>query len=190
MYESILNHRNDIEQNDAPGKYGLELRNYGVLTLHRAENTDDPARLNRIIRALIKSGLRIAFPCHPRTRQRLVETGLLKAVEERFRLLEPLSYYEMLSLVKGAGVTLTDSGGLQKEAYWLGSPCITLRDNTEWVETVRAGANHLVGSDPVKIIRGIRKAMREGFSDRLTDSDLLIRGASRSILKDLISKFS
>jgi UDP-N-acetylglucosamine 2-epimerase len=114
---------------------------YDVLTVHRAANTE-PDRLRRIIAAVNATGTRFIFPVHPRTRQVLdaerIELG--PAIEP----VEPLGYLEMLALVTGAHAVVTDSGGLQKEAYWLSVPCITVRPSTEWVDTVAAGANTLV----------------------------------------------
>jgi UDP-GlcNAc3NAcA epimerase len=114
---------------------------YAVLTLHRAANTG-PERLRSIIRAVNESSWSYVFPVHPRTRQVLDEHGI--DLGQNVRALEPLGYLEMLALVAGARRVVTDSGGLQKEAYWLRVPCVTLRPNTEWVDTVRAGANTLV----------------------------------------------
>jgi UDP-N-acetylglucosamine 2-epimerase len=114
---------------------------YAVLTLHRAANTE-PGRLHVLVDALNESAWTYVFPVHPRTRQVLdahaIELG------PNVRAVEPLGYLEMLGLVAGASRVVTDSGGLQKEAYWLRVPCVTLRANTEWVDTVLAGANTLV----------------------------------------------
>jgi UDP-N-acetylglucosamine 2-epimerase len=118
---------------------------YAVVTLHREANTE-PERLRRLAAALAESSWRFVFPVHPRTRHVLdahdIELGA------NVEAVEPLGYLEMLALVAGAARVVTDSGGLQKEAYWLRVPCLTLRANTEWVDTVRAGANTLV--DPAE----------------------------------------
>jgi UDP-N-acetylglucosamine 2-epimerase len=113
---------------------------YSVLTLHRQANTE-PDRLKRIVEAVNDSGVRFVFPVHPRTRLALREFGLTLA--DNVEQVEPLGYLEMLALVAGAERVVTDSGGLQKEAYWLRVPCVTLRPSTEWVDTVLAGANAL-----------------------------------------------
>jgi UDP-N-acetylglucosamine 2-epimerase len=114
---------------------------YTVVTIHRQANTE-PARLAEIAGALNRSERRFVFPVHPRTQHVLDECRiqLLPNVET----IEPLGYLEMLALVAGARAVVTDSGGLQKEAYWLRIPCVTIRPNTEWVDTVRVGANKLV----------------------------------------------
>jgi UDP-N-acetylglucosamine 2-epimerase len=118
---------------------------YAVLTLHRAANTE-PEQLRRIVMAVNESSWNYVFPVHPRTRHVLDANGI--ELGPNVRALEPLGYLEMLSLVAGANRVVTDSGGLQKEAYWLHIPCVTLRANTEWVDTVRVGANALV--DPAE----------------------------------------
>ena len=118
---------------------------YVVLTLHREANTE-PERLRRIVGAINDAPWMFAFPVHPRTRRVLDEHGI--ELGANVRQLEPLGYLEMLALVEGALRVVTDSGGLQKEAYWLHVPCVTLRANTEWVDTVEAGANTFV--DPAE----------------------------------------
>jgi UDP-N-acetylglucosamine 2-epimerase len=125
---------------------------YAVLTLHRAQTADDPATVARVLEAVGGAGARIVFPRHPRTRV----ARLPRNVEER----PPLPYLEFLGLVAGARFVLTDSGGLQKEAYLLGIPCITLRDFTEWGETVASGWNVLVGTDPARIAAALRAPPR------------------------------
>jgi UDP-GlcNAc3NAcA epimerase len=114
---------------------------YTVLTIHREANVQ-PEQLRRIIDAVNAADRRFVFPVHPRTRHVLEEYEI--ALAPQVQTLEPLGYLEMLALVSGADAVVTDSGGLQKEAYWLRLPCVTLRPNTEWVDTVDAGANTLV----------------------------------------------
>ncbi|HEY0417548.1 MAG TPA: UDP-N-acetylglucosamine 2-epimerase (non-hydrolyzing) [Gaiellaceae bacterium] len=114
---------------------------YAALTVHRQANTE-PERLREIVAALGAAEVRFVFPVHPRTRHVLDEHAI--ALPPNVEALEPLGYLEMLALVAGADVVVTDSGGLQKEAYWLRVPCVTLRPNTEWVDTVAAGGNVLV----------------------------------------------
>jgi UDP-N-acetylglucosamine 2-epimerase len=119
-------------------------RPYVALTIHRQANTE-PDRLRAIVAALAEANRRFVFPVHPRTRHALAAAGaeLPAGVEA----VEPLGYLEMLALVAGADAVVTDSGGLQKEAYWLRVPCVTLRPSTEWVDTVAAGANELAGPE-------------------------------------------
>jgi UDP-N-acetylglucosamine 2-epimerase len=119
---------------------------YVLATVHRNYNTDDPARLRAALECLGRSELRVIFPLHPRTSAALARTGL--GVPERVELREPVTYSEMLTLERAAVAIATDSGGVQREAYLWGVPCITLREETEWVETVETGWNTLVGVDP------------------------------------------
>jgi UDP-GlcNAc3NAcA epimerase len=121
---------------------------YAVLTIHREANTE-PEALRRIVQALNETGWTFIFPVHPRTRNVLGAHGI--ELEPQLHPIEPVGYLEMLALVAGASRVVTDSGGLQKEAYWLRIPCITLRPSTEWVDTVLVGANTLV--DPADLTR-------------------------------------
>jgi UDP-GlcNAc3NAcA epimerase len=117
---------------------------YALLTIHRASNTE-PERLRRLVSELNGTGWTFVFPVHPRTRQVLDENGIRLSPD--IHAVEPQGYLELLALLRGATRAVTDSGGLQKEAYWLGIPCVTLRTTTEWVDTVEAGANTLVDPD-------------------------------------------
>jgi UDP-GlcNAc3NAcA epimerase len=136
------------------GHFGLGRRSYVVATVHRSENTDDPARLSGILRALDAIGEPVVFPVHPRARKIINGSGF--QLKPHVKLIEPLGYLEMVSLTSSSRLVLTDSGGLQKEAYWLGVPCVTLRDETEWVETVQAGWNTLAGADAAAIVEAVR----------------------------------
>jgi UDP-GlcNAc3NAcA epimerase len=126
---------------------------YTVLTIHRQANTE-PARLRAIVAGLAESGRPFIFPRHPRTRQALDEHGI--SLPENVQAINPLGYLEMLALLSGADAVLTDSGGLQKEAYWLQVPCVTVRPSTEWVDTVAAGANTLV--EPSQLAAALEQA--------------------------------
>ena len=130
--------------------HGLEPGSYLLLTAHRAGNVDDPVRLGALVGLIEALREPILFPVHPRTAARLAESGLLARLEAlpQLRLTGPLGYAEFSALVCQARAVLTDSGGVQKEAYLAGVPCVTLRANTEWVETVDAGWNTLVDLDP------------------------------------------
>ena len=129
---------------------------YAVLTLHRAANTE-PAQLRRLVSELNATGFSFVFPIHPRTRKVLDEEEIRLA--PTLHPIGPLGYLDMLALVAGASRVVTDSGGLQKEAYWLGVPCITLRPSTEWVDTVRVGANVLVDpADPSHLAQALADA--------------------------------
>jgi UDP-GlcNAc3NAcA epimerase len=133
----------------------FEPRTYVVATVHRQANVFQP-RLGRIVEGLNRLQDRVVFPAHPRTRAMLVQEGI--GLEEHIHLTDPLSYLELASLASQARVIATDSGGLQKEAYWYGVPCVTLRPSTEWVDTVEVGANVLVDDDPQAIANAITYA--------------------------------
>ncbi len=151
MLDAILLHRERAAAKARyPGALGLGPGAYYLCTVHRAENTDDPARLGRILAALERLDRPVVLPLHPRTRKRLGEFGL--AIGANVRLLDPVGYLDMLELVRQSACVLTDSGGVQKEAYYLAVPCVTLREETEWTETVDAGWNMLAGTDPDVIV--------------------------------------
>jgi UDP-GlcNAc3NAcA epimerase len=122
--------------------------------VHRSENTDDVTRLRGILTALNALEDPVVFPLHPRTRKVMAQTEWRPG--PRVRVIPPVGYLDMVALAAGARLIATDSGGLQKEAYWLGVPCLTLRDDTEWVETVEAGWNVLVGCDVDTIVDAAR----------------------------------
>jgi len=138
------------------GRLGLNKQAYMVATVHRSENTDEVARLSSILRAFDSLDEPVVFPVHPRTRKIVREMNFKP--KSHVRLIEPLGYLDMVALVGSARLVLTDSGGLQKETYWLGVPCVTLREETEWVETVETGWNVLVGSDPKKIVDAVHSS--------------------------------
>jgi len=132
----------------------LNEKGYALATVHRAENTDDPARLQGIFAAFDALDTLVVLSLHPRTRKALERMGYSPA--PHVRLIEPVGYLDMVQLEQAARLILTDSGGIQKEAYWLGVPCITLRDETEWVETVEAGWNVLAGAERARIVQAVR----------------------------------
>jgi UDP-GlcNAc3NAcA epimerase len=138
-------------------KLDLEGQRFRLLTLHRAENTDDPRRLAAIFEALnAASDQPLIFPLHPRTKKRLEAEGI--GLASHIKVIDPVGFFDMLELEAGASCIVTDSGGVQKEAYFFRRPCVTLRDSTEWVETVQSGWNHLAGADPRLITRALAAA--------------------------------
>jgi len=144
---------------------GLAPNGYHLLTVHRAENVDQPDLLEAILRGVADSGRRVIFPVHPRTRAVLKSTAL--TVPGNVTLIDPVGYLEILVLEENAEAIVTDSGGVQKEAYFAGRPCITLRTTTEWTETVEAGWNVLVGTDSAAIARAMRGFRPEGPRPKL-----------------------
>ncbi|HEY3319005.1 MAG TPA: UDP-N-acetylglucosamine 2-epimerase (non-hydrolyzing) [Planctomycetota bacterium] len=139
-------------------RLGLSAEEYLLATVHRPENTDNPARLKSVFAAFRELKETIVFPIHPRTRKMLAAAGC--ALPPNVRALDPVGYLDMVSLEKSARAILTDSGGIQKEAYWLGVPCVTLRDETEWVETVASGWNTLTGVNTEQIVAAARAARK------------------------------
>jgi UDP-GlcNAc3NAcA epimerase len=140
------------ERSDALVRLGVTPGSYAVVTVHREANVIRADRLRRIAEGLGRLDVPLVFPVHPRTRAALDDLGL------RLPTIEPLGYLDLQALVSQARVVVTDSGGLQKEAYWHGVPCVTLRPSTEWVDTVAAGANVLVDDDPDAIVRAVANA--------------------------------
>jgi UDP-N-acetylglucosamine 2-epimerase len=132
-----------------PGVLGLQTGSYAVATVHRQSNTEQPA-LGRLVEGLGRVEGPVVLPLHPRTRTALEASGILAELERATTVLPPLGYLDFTALLRAARVCLTDSGGVQKEAYLHSVPCVTLRDTTEWVETVQLGWNVLV-SEPARI---------------------------------------
>lgn len=152
-------------EEDSLRRFQIRPGQYYLATIHRAENTDDPGRLGEILaglNAIASVDCPVILPLHPRTANYIKQHCL--SVTNNVHLVEPVSYLTMIGLEKQARLILTDSGGVQKEAYFLSVPCVTLRDQTEWVETVQAGRNRLAGADKNKII----KAVSEPFVGRST----------------------
>ncbi|MBV8715709.1 MAG: UDP-N-acetylglucosamine 2-epimerase (non-hydrolyzing) [Chloroflexi bacterium] len=139
--------------------HGLQAGHYILATIHRAENTDDPHRLAAIVRALAALPEPVLLPLHPRTRVKLARLDI-KLESENVCIVEPLGFSAMLTAEQQARAIVTDSGGVQKEASWLGVPCVTVRDETEWVETVESGWNVLVEADVEALVRTVRAANR------------------------------
>jgi UDP-GlcNAc3NAcA epimerase len=173
-------------------RFGLRPRGYLLATAHRAGNVDEPAALARLAGLLCRAAERfgpLVFPLHPRTRARLAASGRLADLETApgIVLCEPLGYLDFACLVRSAGAVLTDSGGLQKEAYLAGAPCVTLRKETEWVETVQSGWNRLVGLDADLALQALEEL---GDRRRSGSPDPLLYGdgeAGRRVVDELLN---
>lgn len=156
MYDAVLFYRNKIKTHSSViQKQNLEGKPFVLATIHRAENTNDPIRLKEICIALneISKQVNVVLPLHPRTRAFLQSQQLsLHAT-----IIDPVGYFDMLALLENCSLVMTDSGGLQKEAYFFEKYCLTLRDQTEWIELVEAKANSLVGADSRKILQEFSK---------------------------------
>jgi UDP-N-acetylglucosamine 2-epimerase len=169
MYDSMLYYSKIADKkstiladlNLATPQSAIGNRQYYLVTLHRAENTDNPKRLESILKAMNEIGkdTPVILPLHPRTRKMMNNYHLLPKAKW-IRLIDPVSYLDMLTLEKNAKAILTDSGGVQKEAYWFKIPCFTLREETEWVETVEGGWNILVGTEVERIVAEVARQKR------------------------------
>jgi UDP-GlcNAc3NAcA epimerase len=190
MYDGMLHFR-AMAGDRLPAALGVEPRRYLLATVHRAENTDRPDRLRDIV-ALLGEAARVAgpllLPLHPRTRSALTRDGI--ALPPGVRAIEPAPYLHMIPLMAHARAILTDSGGMQKEAFFLEVPCLTLRGETEWVETVEAGANRLVDADAALATDALealaRGAWRADFSARPYGSG----HAAEAIVASLVAAFA
>lgn len=160
MYDAILQFGALAKQrSQILDQHHLETGEYLLATIHRPSNTDNPGSLAAIISALSEVDTQVIFPVHPRTKRKLEEFGLSVPgrSSEKLRLLEPVSYLDMLQLEQNARMIITDSGGMQKEAYTFGVPCLTIRTETEWVETLQGGWNRLVEADQASILAAIQQ---------------------------------
>ncbi len=155
MYDAVLMFKERAKSKEnLLVELGCEKGEYILTTIHRAENTNDIKRLANIIQALNECGEKIILPLHPRTKKFTLDYGL--KFNDNIKIIEPIGYLEMLMLEANSKKIVTDSGGVQKEAYFMGKPCVTMRDETEWVETVEDGWNVVVGTDKDKILNAIK----------------------------------
>ena len=184
MYDSVLFYLDKARKtSDVIRRLRLEKQSFALATIHRAENTDNPNRLSGIVDALneIHKTVDVVVPLHPRTRRHL---STLKTPAQ-FTIIEPIGYFDMLMMLDHAKLVLTDSGGLQKEAYFFRKFCITLRDQTEWVELVEAGANTLAGADSRKIV----EAFHRHKDDSIRDSKLYGNGDASVKIATILGGF-
>jgi UDP-GlcNAc3NAcA epimerase len=179
MYDAALYYKKRARKPQWFDALGVE--SFALCTIHRAENTDDPLRMRGILDGLALTETAIVLPLHPRTRKQIAEFGL--DLPGNVQVVDPVGYLEMVWLEANCRVVITDSGGVQKEAYFHGKPCVTLRDETEWVELVEAGANVLVGADADRIAAMVSKVnnRREEIVGLYGDGD-----SARGILGKLL----
>jgi len=160
MIDSLEMLRGRVEQEKTYSLYNVRPGEYGLVTLHRPANVDNGSVLEEIVSGLCEAAKRLPliFPVHPRTRKGLEQSGLISKLKDSpgIRISEPLGYIPFMNLVFNSRLVITDSGGIQKEACWLEVPCVTLRHETEWVETVEAGWNVLTGGDSQKVLQAVR----------------------------------
>lgn len=162
MYELVVRFGGDREPPLGWRELGVEAHGFALATIHRAENTDDPVRFRGILDALaqIASELPVMLPLHPRTQKRL--PAINGRLPDQIRILSPLSYRQMVAAEGSAAVIITDSGGVQKEAYWLGTPCVTARDETEWLETQEDERNIVAGATAERLVAATRRQLGRG----------------------------
>lgn len=160
-------------------KLGLKENEFILCTIHRAENTDSLNRLKQIFAALGASKQQIILPLHPRTKKRIAEYSI--AIDDNIKIIEPVGYLDMIQLEATSKKIVTDSGGVQKEAFFLRKPCVTLRDETEWTETVQNGWNCLVGSDKTAICDAI-----QNFQPTAEIKSYFGKGNAANLLADLV----
>ncbi|MGB4341710.1 MAG: UDP-N-acetylglucosamine 2-epimerase (non-hydrolyzing) [Dysgonamonadaceae bacterium] len=187
MVDSLLYNRETAEKKSTIlTDLGLRSKGYIVATIHRASNTDNKENLQNIVEALSELNETIVFPLHPRTENLLKEYGLYNKLKSSVILTQPLGFFEFIKLMGHAKMILTDSGGVQKEAYVLKVPCITLRENTEWVETVEEGWNVLVGTDKDKLIKTI-----DEFSPQfITNTEIFGTGNASKFISLILNKLN
>jgi len=196
MLDLLLMEEKRIDNAKLPkGTEGLN--EYMLMTLHREENTEDRARLSNILNAIRKSEITTIFPIHPRTKEKLNKYGLLGFARKikNLVLIDPLEYHSMMRLLKNSMLTITDSGGMQKEAFIVKTPCITLRPSTEWIETLTAKANVLVQKlDQQTIVSTIQRVIsnRDRIVSAMKDSENPFGNgnASSKIVQEIQSRFS
>jgi len=152
MYDALLHNIKIAEKSNILETLHVTSKDYFLVTIHRQSNTDDAENLSNILNALSQVEGKVLFPVHPRTQKFIKTYGLEEKIKDNVSLVKPVGYIDFLWLEKNAKKILTDSGGIQKEAYLLKIPCITLRENTEWIETVEDKWNVLVGADKEKIV--------------------------------------
>ena len=183
MYDAInLFKKRAKEVSNIIEKLDLSPNSYILSTIHRAENTNSVERLTSIIKALSECGKKIILPLHPRTKKFISQYNL--KIGDNIQIIDPVGYLETILLEENSKKIVTDSGGIQKEAYFLSKPCITMRDETEWIETVQNGWNTIVGSDSNKILDAI-----ENFNPTGTPASAFGNGDASSIITDIIEKY-
>lgn len=191
MYDVALYYRDRARsQSRILQSFGLSERGFALATCHRAENTDDPTRLGEILLGLtqVAKQLPVVFPLHPRTRKIVEECGYSHHLATMI-VSEPVAFLDMVALEQSARVILTDSGGVQKEAFFYGVPCITMRDETEWVETVELGWNRLVGASASRLASAVGDMLQDALSPGRS-SPYGAGHAAREILKSLSARRS
>jgi UDP-GlcNAc3NAcA epimerase len=179
MYDAVeYNRKLAVEKSEILQKHGLTSKEYLLITVHRAENTDNLENITNILKAFSEIEDQKVWPIHPRTKHKLESMGFDLNSIPNMLVIEPVGYLDMLTLENHAKKILTDSGGVQKEAYFMHVPCVTLREQTEWVETLESDANILVGTDVQAILEATRKEVDPTYKEVFGDAK-----ASEKIVK-------
>jgi UDP-GlcNAc3NAcA epimerase len=170
MYDAVLYNRELAEQKSTIlAEKQLKKKDYLLITIHRAENTDDPEKMRNILTALSMMKEEKVWPIHPRTKHKLAELNMNLDEIPNLKIIDPVGYLDMLTLEANSKKIVTDSGGVQKEAYFMKVPCVTVREQTEWVETLENEANILVGTDVEKMISAVNKSVTPEYKDVFGD---------------------
>ncbi|HDK7167618.1 UDP-N-acetylglucosamine 2-epimerase (non-hydrolyzing) [Clostridium sporogenes] len=181
MFDAVLHFKELTKQKkNIIDKISVKSGEYILTTIHRAENTNNINRLKNIIEALNKSGKKIVLPLHPRTKKYIEHYNL--QFSDNIKLIEPVGYLDMITLEMNSQKIVTDSGGVQKEAFFMKKPCITMRDETEWVETVKNGWNVIVGTDRDKILKSIAY-----FNPKIKQQNIFGNGKAGNKILDIIN---
>lgn len=181
MYDAALYYKGRARKPEWFDALNIPLNEFVLCTIHRAENTEDPVRMRGIFEGLERAGLPVILPLHPRTRNKLQQMKLQPPAN--IHVVEPVGYLEMVWLEANCNLVATDSGGVQKEAYFHQKPCVTLRDETEWVELVEGGFNTLTGADAGKINCAINKNFKLDFSSLLYGDGQSSKSITESLKK-------
>lgn len=170
MYDAVLyNQELAQEKSTVLQDNDLEQKGYHLITIHRAENTDDVEKMKNILDAFSQIEEIKVWPIHPRTKHKLADYGINIDSVPGLKVIDPVGYLDMLTLVSNAKKIVTDSGGVQKEAYFMKVPCVTVREQTEWVETLESEANILVGTDTAKIVEAVKKQVSPEYKNVFGD---------------------
>ncbi|WP_026581063.1 non-hydrolyzing UDP-N-acetylglucosamine 2-epimerase [Bacillus sp. J33] len=176
MYDAVkYNQQLSEEKSAILDDFGLKKKDYYLITVHRAENTDNENNIKNIIAAFSKIEGKKVWPIHPRTKNIIKNLGIDLASVPDLMVIDPVGYLDILSLESNAKKIITDSGGIQKEAYFLQVPCITLREQTEWVETLEDSANILTGTDPGKILDAVAAELNPAYKEYFGNGDASIK---------------
>lgn len=192
MYDIVLNTINTVDQSKILSENNLRKKEFILCTIHRAENSDNYKNLSEIVSgicALADKGITIIFPIHPRTKKALDKFELLPKISEKIKIIEPVSYTEMIALQANAKLVITDSGGVQKESYYLGTPCLIPRKQTEWIELVEMGCSHLTDANQEEIFNLGWKLYNQQEGNSVNQKNIYGDGLSSNYITKIINEY-